>query len=154
MSAFYFYLGNGYYEFERPEIVVDPGAKANISVDKYKLSILGSVKRGDSLEYIIKQNDTLPVLEAQLLNEDGTPINLVLCGVHFHMKTLDGKKLINRPAEIIDNEAGKVKVAWQEGDTSKVGLYKCEFEIVFTDSTVLTIPNDGYFFVRIVNEIA
>lgn len=154
MAVFYFYLGNGFYEFERPDIVADPRALANISVDKYKLSILGSVKRGDNLEYIIKQNDTMPALEASLLNEDGSPINLEMCGVHFHMSTRRGEIKIDRPAEIVDAENGKVKVAWQEGDAEEAGLYKCEFEIVFTDSTILTVPNDGYFLVRVIKEIA
>ena len=150
MAEFYFYFGTSTYEFERPDIIADPGAKVSVGIKKYTVLIRGA----ENMKFILKQNDTLPVLEAQLLNADGTPINLDLCGVHFHMKALDGRKLINRPAEIVDAENGKVKVTWQEGDTDTAGICKCEFEIVFPDSTILTIPNDGYFLVKVVNEIA
>ena len=91
--------------------MADPRALANISVDKYKLSILGSVKRSDNLEYIIKQNDTMPALEASLLNEDGSPINLEMCGVHFHMSTRRGEIKIDRPAEIITKTESKSSMA-------------------------------------------
>jgi len=47
-----------------------------------------------------------------------------------------------------------VRVDWQEGDTDTVGTYKCEFQVTFTDNTILTIPNDGYFLINIVRELA
>jgi hypothetical protein len=149
VAEFYFYIGNGYYEFERPEIVVNPGVRFNITTKRYTVSIKGSVK----MEYTLKQNDTLPAIEAQLINADGTPINLDLCGVRFHAQSFDRKKLIVKQAEIIDAENGKVRVKWKEGDTDTAGNYRAEFEIVFTDSTILTVPNDGYFLVKIIPEI-
>lgn len=103
--------------------------------------------------FYIKQNDTLPALEAQLLDADGTPINLDMCGVKFHMKEAYGRKEIDRPATIADIEQGRVRVDWQTGDTDTTGLFRCEFEIIFTDDTILTVPNDGYFLIRIVEEL-
>jgi len=38
--------------------------------------------------FAIKQNDTLPTLEAQLFDNNANPINLDLCGVKFHMLLL------------------------------------------------------------------
>lgn len=91
----------------------------------------------------IKQNDTLPYLEAQLIDADGNPINLDLCSVKFHMANFRGNV-----------ENGEVKVEWQEGDTDAVGTYKCEFEINMPDGKVITVPNDDYFLISIVKELA
>lgn len=103
--------------------------------------------------FTIKQNDTLPNLEAQLLDHNGAPINLDLCGVRFHMNELY-KNIINRTASITDIANGKVKFEWQEGDTSKTGTYYCEFEINMPDGKIITVPNDGYFLISIVKELA
>jgi len=104
--------------------------------------------------FTIKQNDTLPNLEAQLFDYDDVPINLELCGVHFHM--MDKKLVIkiNRLVTIDDMEQGKVKVEWQEGDTKETGTFKCEFEVNMPDGKIITVPNDGYFLISIVPELA
>ena len=102
--------------------------------------------------FTIKQNDTLPNMEAQLIDIEGNPLNLDLCGVHFHMK--NGSKEINRPAVIVDVGQGKVQVEWLEGETNTTGTFKCEFEVNMPDGKILTIPNDGYFLISIVRELA
>lgn len=150
MAIFYFYLGNGFYEFERPEIKADIGIKMDIEMKRYKAVVKGM----KNMEYLLKQNDTRPYMEAQLLDANGEPVNLDFCGVHFHMKSLCSGKMINRPAEIVDAENGKVKVTWREGDLEVPGSYKCEFQVNFTDFTTLTVPNDGYFLIRIIEELA
>lgn len=103
--------------------------------------------------FTIKQNDTLPFLEAQLIDYTGNPINLELCGVHFHMNRY-GVNVINRTATITDVESGKVRVEWQEGETSTRGTYECEFEVNMPDGGVLTVPNNGYFLIEIIKELA
>jgi len=105
------------------------------------------------VSFVIKQNDTAPPLEAQLIDADGNPINLDMCGVKFHMKDGYGKVNINRPATIVDAAQGLVRVDWQDGDTSIAGIMKCEFEVTFTDGKVLTVPNDGYFLIHIFVEL-
>jgi hypothetical protein len=104
--------------------------------------------------FVIKQNDTLPFLIAKLLDYNGNPVNLELCGVHFHMQDGFRQKKINKPATIVDVENGIVKVEWQEGDTDTPGTYKCEFEVNMPDGKVITVPNDGYFLISIVPEIS
>lgn len=104
--------------------------------------------------FTIKQNDTLPNLEAQLFDPDGEPLNLDLCGVHFHMSDYKSNVTINRPATITDIEKGEVKVAWQEGETGTVGTFKCEFEVNMPDGKIITVPNDGYFLISIIKELA
>ena len=100
------------------------------------------------------ENDTLPSLEAQLLDGNGNPLNLDLCSVKFHMSNFRGVLKIDRQAIISNVENGEVKVEWQEGDTDAVGTYKCEFEVNMPDGKVITIPNDGYFLISIVSELA
>lgn len=104
--------------------------------------------------FVIKQNDTLPVLAVQLFDPGGTPLNLELCGIHFHMSSYGGRIKINRPAAVTDIEQGKVKIEWQEGDTDTTGTYKCEFEVNMPDGKIITVPNDGYFLISIVRELA
>lgn len=103
--------------------------------------------------FTIKQGDTLPILEAQLIDCAGNPINLELCGVHFHMSR-HGTNIINRSAAITDIENGRVKIEWQEGETSTVGTYQCEFEVNMPDGKIITVPNNGYFLIEIIKELA
>jgi hypothetical protein len=105
------------------------------------------------MTFTIKQNDTLPALEAQLLDAENNPINLDMCGVRFHMRDGYGRKEIIRPAIITSAAQGLIKVNWQAGETDTVGVYRCEFQITFTDNTILTVPNDGYFLINIVQEL-
>ena len=104
--------------------------------------------------FVIKENDTLPYLEAQLVDAYNEPLNLDLCGVHFHMSDFRGKIRLNKPAIIIDAEKGEVIVEWETGDTDTAGTYKCEFEVNMPDGKIITIHNDGYFLISIVKELA
>lgn len=104
--------------------------------------------------FTIKQNDTLPNLDAQLIDATGNPLNLDLCGVHFHMANYRGIEKINRPVTVTNIATGEVRVEWQTGDTEEIGTYKCEFEVNMPDGKTLTVPNDGYFLISIVKELA
>lgn len=104
--------------------------------------------------FTIKQNDTFPALEAKLFDADDKPINLELCGVKFHMNERGGKNLINEQAVIVDINEGIVKYDWKEGDTSRVGVFNCEFEVNMPNGKVITVPNEGYFNITIIKELA
>ncbi len=149
MAVFTFFYGAQAYEFERPEIIAKPGAKVDIVAKIYTLTIKGV----SGMTFTVKQNDTVPALEAQLLDSEGNPINLDMCGVRFHMRDGYGRKEIIRPAIITSAAQGLIKVNWQAGETDTVGVYRCEFQITFTDNTILTVPNDGYFLINIVQEL-
>jgi Rib/alpha/Esp surface antigen-like repeat protein len=106
-------------------------------------------------DFIIKQNDTRPYLDAQLANTDGTPIDLTGCTVRFFMvSTSGGQPKINAQCAITDAVNGKVRYYWQAGDTESFGDYKAEFEITFPDGSKQTVPNDGYLIISVVREIA
>lgn len=104
--------------------------------------------------FTIKQNDTLPNSEAQLLDVNKNSINLELCGAQFHMSNFRGEVKINKPATIVNIANGEVRVEWQKGDTDTVGTFKCEFEVNMPDGGVITVPNDGYFLISIIRELA
>lgn len=104
------------------------------------------------MSFVIKRNDTVPSLEAQLIDADGSPVNLDMCGVKLHMFNNCSTR-ITKNATIVDIMQGRVRVDWEDSDTAVAGVYKCEFEIIFTDSSVLTVPNDGYFLISITPDI-
>ena len=149
MAVFTFFYGAQAYEFERPEIIAKLGAKVDIVAKIYTLTIKGV----SGMTFTVKQNDTVPALEAQLLDADGVGINLEMSQVRFRAIERFGKKTIEKFATITDELTGKVQIDWQAGDTDIAGYYNCEFEITFTDSTILTVPNDGYFMISIIEEL-
>lgn len=102
----------------------------------------------------IKQGDTLPHLQVQLVDAEDKPVNLQLSGVMFHMKDRTGKVVINRPATITDELEGNVSVEWLKADTKDIGAFKAEFQVTFPDNNVLTIPNDKYLSILIYGELA
>lgn len=104
--------------------------------------------------FVIKQNDTLPNLEAQLLDHEGDPINLDLCGVKFHMVDIKGLVQINREVTMVNIATGEIKVNWLDGDTTESGIFKGEFEVNMPDGKIITIPNNGYFTINIIKELA
>jgi len=105
-------------------------------------------------DFTIKQNDTRPNLDAQLLNADGTPIDLTGCTVRFLMvPTSGGAVKVDGICAITDAENGKVRYYWSAGDTANFGDYKAEFEVTFPDGSKQTVPNDGYLIISIVKEL-
>lgn len=105
-------------------------------------------------DFTIKQNDTRPYLDAQLLNTDNTPINLTGCAVRLFMVSISGGQVkVDGVCAITDAINGKVRYYWQVGDTADYGDYKAEFEITFSDGSKQTIPNDGYLIISIIREI-
>ena len=69
------------------------------------------------------------------------------------MKGLYGTKEVFKSATITDAAQGKITVNWLPEDTDTPGLYRCELEVTFTDDSILTVPNGGYFYVHIVPDI-
>ena len=104
--------------------------------------------------FVIKQNDTSPSIEATLTNISGTAVNLNGSSVRFHMKNMSNNSLIvDQAATIVNAAGGIVRYAWQAADTQKPGLYNCEFEVTYTDTSIETFPNDDKIIVSIESEI-
>jgi hypothetical protein len=101
----------------------------------------------------IKRNDTLPVVDATLYGGDGNPINLSGATVRFLVATPDGTLVVDGAASVIDAANGKVRYAWAPADTKTSGTFRAEFQITFGDGSILTVPNDSYIPVRIVEDL-
>ena len=87
------------------------------------------------------QNDLMPVLQATLTNADGTPYSLTGATVTFSLEKADGTSIIQKKAcTVLDAANGKVQYAWSQGDTNVTGLCYGEFDVTFSDGTVLTFP--------------
>lgn len=107
-------------------------------------------------DFSIKQNDTRPAIEVQLVDSLHDPRLLDnATEVRFYMEDVDtGSTVVDQPATIINEDEGRVTYAWQDGDTETAGRYEAEFEVTYTDGNVETFPNNGYIEVYIDDDVA
>lgn len=106
-------------------------------------------------DFTIKQGDTLPPIGATLKDAAGAALDLTGASVRFHMRPGgESAASVDQVCEIVDAAAGKVRYAWQVGDTDAPGSYVAEFEVTFSDGRVLTIPNTTNLKIKIVAQIA
>lgn len=97
-------------------------------------------------DYTIKQHDTWPPLEATLSDADG-PINLTTATtIRLIIKASAGiTPYLVKTCTIVNAITGKVKATWATGNLDTAGTYQGEFEITWSDSSIETVPNAGYF---------
>lgn len=111
--------------------------------------------------FMIKQNDTLPVLRAYFTDADGNYVDLTAAsGVTFRMRMFGSAELkVEAAATVLDPlpeaaETFQVQYAWVAGDTDTPGTFEAEWEVAYpVGSHKLTMPNDGYQLVIITPEI-
>lgn len=96
----------------------------------------------------IKRNDTRTAIKAELKSPKGDPIDLTGASVVFTMVKY-GRILVNRDADVLDEETGKVAFVFEEGETAETGDMKAEFEVTYPDGSVETFPNSGYISIKI-----
>lgn len=113
------------------------------------------------MAFTIKQGDTAPAYVVDLQeNTDTTPTALDLTdatSVTFKMRlagaaasaapVVDGDMTITTPA------TGRITYEWVTGDTDVAGTYEAEFEILWDDLTIETVPNDSYLSIIIVDDL-
>lgn len=106
-------------------------------------------------DFKIKEGDTFPALEAQLLDENREPRNLQSVNkVRFHMKSVDTQDVVvDGTANVLSASEGKVVYEWSDGDTDTLGRHEAEFEIEYNNG-VETFPNSGNIEVYITEQIA
>lgn len=109
------------------------------------------------------QNDTSPVLRRQLLEGDGTAIDLtaatsvtIIIGrqrdTHYYSPY---PLIVDRDACVIDGDPTTGYVEWTPGTTKDVdqlylpGAFHFIFEITWNDSTVQTVPAHTYEVIRV-----
>lgn len=107
-------------------------------------------------DFNIKQGDTRPSIEVQLLDENREPQDLQTAeGVDFHMKSVDTQEVVvDGSAVILNVDEAKVAYEWSSGDTDIPGRHEAEFEVLFPQQDNETFPNDGDIEVYITEEIA
>jgi hypothetical protein len=106
-------------------------------------------------DFTMKQNDTWPPLPATLQDANG-PINLTTAtSVRLILvPTGGGAAIVDDPVTIVSAAAGTVRYTWVTGDTATIGTFKGEFEITWNDGKIGTVPNEGYFVVEILDDLA
>lgn len=108
----------------------------------------------------IKQNDTSPAIQSQLVNEDDEPIDFSSNGlqpassVDFHMIDEDDNVVVNAAGVFDDKADGKVSYSWQSGDTDTTGVYEAEWEVTYNSGAIESFPNSANLIVVIEEELA
>lgn len=100
--------------------------------------------------FYITEGNTAPSLRRQLLNSDGTAIDLsAASSVVFRMATQFYDTLAEGACAITDAANGWVQYDWQAGDTDQQGTHRAEFIVTYADGGVQTVPANGGMIVEI-----
>ena len=109
-------------------------------------------------DFYIKQNDLLPVLEANLQDINWTPVDLSnASNIVFHLREENDATLkIEDGVVVIDAnpKTGKVTYSWINTDTDTNGLFLGEFEVTWAGAKKQTFPSVGYISIKVIDELA
>lgn len=110
------------------------------------------------MTFTIVQNDTAPPISSRLL-DDGVPVELGnASNVFFHMEDKFGRVVIEDDltgrVNIVDAKLGDVEYAFAPGDTSDIGSYAAEWQVLYDDGTIETFPSSGKVDIEVTEEIA
>lgn len=101
-------------------------------------------------EIKIRQNDTRPIVQAQLLKGHNQPIDLAIASeVRFKVLNPNKSVVMDKTATISNENEGRVEYHWESGDTDTAGDFRAYFEVTFNDGTVVTIPNESSMKMRV-----
>ena len=118
----------------------------------------------NNADFHIKQGNTAPAIEAQLLDNNDEPVDLdnygpdaVSATVKFQMKKVGSDDVaVDAMAKVKDSANGIVEYEWQDGDTDVTGSYRAEFDVDADGNTTVdnfttdeTFPNNDYLLIRI-----
>jgi hypothetical protein len=94
--------------------------------------------------FYIKQNDTLPPLQATLYKGDGTVQDLTGGTVRLSMWSAAGGLVISEALCTVVGAAvnGVAQYAWAAADTATAGTFRAEFHVYFA-STQVSFPDPG-----------
>jgi hypothetical protein len=99
------------------------------------------------MPFSIKRSDTLPILEATLMDSKKAPIDLTnATSVKFlwRLQSPTTSKVTQADCVIVDRALGQVEYQWAVNDTKVAGDYYGEFRIVFSNGDQLTVPSSGF----------
>lgn len=93
----------------------------------------------------LKTGDTAPLLDAQLLDNEGNTIDLTGANVVFELFEPRGSDIsLESAMDVIDADSGNVRYEWADGDTDTPGRYRAQFVVTYPNDDVETFPSDGY----------
>ena len=105
-------------------------------------------------DFVIKSGDSLPLLEATLLDADN--IGIILTGASLRVRIRKAGKeypdLVDN-ATIVSTVAGTVKYDWNGPVPLEPGIYYGEWLVTFSDSTVETFPNVFFFTLQVTKNL-
>ena len=100
----------------------------------------------------MKQNDTKPYIEAELQDATGSALDLTnASSISFNLGTNDNAftPVLSGACVVTGSTTGLCEYRWADGDTNRSGLYLGEFEVTYSDSSVLTLPSDNNLVIKI-----
>lgn len=110
-------------------------------------------------DFIIKQNDTLPVLRVCVFDFSNltTRIPFDMTGataVTFSMVDKYGNyKVAGASGSIQSSSGGTIQYDWSAADTNEAGKYRGEFQLHYNSGKRLSIPQQGYLNIEIPPDI-
>lgn len=107
------------------------------------------------MRFYIRRGSVLPRLLFRVVDErTGRPIDLTGATATFKMRSLSsGAVVVNSGARVLNPSKGLVEYAWRASDTATAGVYVGEFDIVFPDGSVLTVPREDTLEIWVVEDV-
>jgi hypothetical protein len=114
------------------------------------------------MAFTLKQGDLRPQFVVVLKDnigeetEDVVDLTTATSAVFNMVPEGGGAVKINRGSATIDSPPtnGQVTYAWGTADTNTVGTFNAEIEVLWADGKPETFPNDSYWTVEIVDDLA
>lgn len=101
-------------------------------------------------DFHLKISDTLPVLEATVVDASANPINIsTVSSILFRMRLTTTDPFTDIVSTLIDDGTvalrGRFDVPWSAtaGSTDVAGLYKAVAKLVFPGPLTMSVPNKG-----------
>lgn len=113
-------------------------------------------------DFSIKTGDTASDIYATLENSGGTAVDIQGASITFKMGPIAGGTLTVAAAAInaqvgagtVDGSIGDVQYSWGTATVpSTPGLYVAEWEVVFTNGSVQTFPNNSYTLIGVTGDL-
>lgn len=99
-----------------------------------------------------KRGDTAVGIE-DTLKLGTTPIDISGSTVLWVWKDMSTNAVTKHSASVDLSSTGSVQYAFTANDVAEVGSYLTEWEVIFGDGTIVTVPTDGFIKLRIVEDL-
>jgi hypothetical protein len=110
----------------------------------------------ETADFVIRQDDTAPRLFADLTDGNGNPVTVTGSTVRLHLHPLTSELGVDLDlAAFVDPDvANRVYYDWSADDTQYAGYYGGEWQVTYANTQIETFPNQGWFLVNVVAQLA